>query len=41
MYLPWQIAVGTAALTVVIMLLASVVSLRRVLTVDPAIVFRG
>ena len=41
MYLPWQIAAGTAALTVVIMLLASVVSLRRVLTVDPAIVFRG
>jgi putative ABC transport system permease protein len=40
-YLPWQVAAGMAGLTVVIMLVASGLSLRRVMTVDPAIVFRG
>jgi putative ABC transport system permease protein len=40
-YLPWQVAVGMAGLTVVIMLVASGLSLRRVMTVDPAVVFRG
>jgi putative ABC transport system permease protein len=40
-YLPWQVAAGMAALTVVIMLVASSLSLRRVMTVDPAVVFRG
>ncbi|MDZ4842994.1 MAG: ABC transporter permease [Hyphomicrobium aestuarii] len=40
-YLPWEIAGGMALLTVAIMLVASMLSLRRVLTVDPAVVFRG
>jgi putative ABC transport system permease protein len=40
-WLPWQIAAMVAAATLVIVLLASVVSLRRVLQLDPAVVFRG
>lgn len=40
-YLPWQIAVGVAGLATVIMLISSLVSLRRVLVIDPAVVFRG
>lgn len=40
-YLPWEIAAGMAVVVVVIMALASAVSLRRVLTIDPAIVFRA
>jgi putative ABC transport system permease protein len=40
-YLPWQVAVAMAGLTIVIMLVASALSLRRVMTVDPAVVFRG
>jgi putative ABC transport system permease protein len=39
-YLPWQVAVGTAAAVVVIMFLASIVSIRRVWTLEPAIVFK-
>ena len=39
--LPWWIASGDAALTAVIVLLAMVASLRRVLVLDPAIVFRA
>lgn len=40
-YLPWQVALGVGLLASVIMLLSAVISLRRVLVVDPAIVFRG
>jgi putative ABC transport system permease protein len=40
-YLPWQIAVATACATLVICILATFVSLRRVLRLDPATVFRG
>ena len=40
-YLPWQIAVGVAAATLAISVLATFVSLRRVLALDPATVFRG
>jgi putative ABC transport system permease protein len=40
-YLPWEVALGVAALAALIMLVSSIVSLRRVLVVDPAIVFRG
>lgn len=40
-YLPWQVALGVAILAALIMLLSSIISLRRVLVVDPAIVFRG
>ncbi len=36
-----EIAAGTAATVVVIVLLASVVSLRKVLVLEPAVVFRG
>jgi putative ABC transport system permease protein len=39
--LPWQVAVGTAGAIVVIILVASIASVRRVMVVDPAIVFRG
>jgi putative ABC transport system permease protein len=40
-HLPWWIALGAAVLTFVVMVLATLASLRRVLVVDPAMVFRG
>lgn len=40
-YLPWQIAVAAAVATLAISVLATFVSLRRVLSLDPATVFRG
>jgi putative ABC transport system permease protein len=39
--LPWQVAVGTAVAVLVIIVIASLVSIRRVMVVDPVIVFRG
>ncbi|HBE71488.1 MAG TPA: ABC transporter permease [Planctomycetaceae bacterium] len=40
-YLPWYVATGSAALAFFIMLVASIIGLRRLLFIDPAIVFRG
>lgn len=40
-YLPWQVALGVGLLAAFIMLLSAIISLRRVLVVDPAVVFRG
>lgn len=40
-YLPWEVALGVGILAAIIMLLSAIISLRRVLVVDPAIVFRG
>lgn len=39
--IPWQIAAGAAAVVAAIVGLASVASLRRVLLLEPAVVFRG
>jgi len=39
--LPWQVAGGTACTVLVIIVIASFASLRKVMVVDPAIVFRG
>jgi putative ABC transport system permease protein len=39
--LPWQVAAGTACAVLVIIVIASFASLRKVMVVDPAIVFRG
>ena len=39
--LPWQVAAGTAIAVFVIVVIASLASIRRVMVVDPAIVFRG
>ena len=39
--LPWWVAAGDAGLTALIVLLAMFASLRRVLVLDPAIVFRA
>lgn len=39
--LHWQIAAGTGCAVVVIITLASLASIRRVMVIDPAIVFRG
>ncbi len=39
--LPWWIAAATGALMALVILLATVASLRRVLIVDPALVLRG
>ncbi len=38
---PWQIAVFTAAVVIVIVIAASLASIRRVLVLEPAAVFRG
>jgi putative ABC transport system permease protein len=40
-FMPWQILVGTAAAVGVIVMLSSLVSVWRVLVLEPAIVFRG
>jgi putative ABC transport system permease protein len=40
-FMPWQVLVITGAAVFVIVLLASLLSIRKVLVVDPAIVFRG
>ena len=40
-YLPWQVALGSAAVAAAIMFVAALFALRRVLFVDPATVFRG
>ncbi len=40
-YLLWQISIGIAILLVFIMILATAVGVRRVLVLDPAVVFKG
>lgn len=40
-YLPWYIAVGVFVVAMLIVLFSTIFSLRRVLYVDPATVFRG
>jgi putative ABC transport system permease protein len=40
-FMPWQVLAITAGAVFVIVLLASLLSIRKVLVVDPAIVFRG
>jgi putative ABC transport system permease protein len=39
--LPWQIMAGTGAVVFIIVTLASLMSIRRVLVLEPAVVFRG
>ncbi len=39
-YMPWQVLLGTGAAVIVIMVLSSLLSIRRVLVLEPAIVFR-
>jgi putative ABC transport system permease protein len=39
--IPWQVLVGTAVAVLVIVLLSSLLSIRKVLVLEPAIVFRG
>jgi len=41
LHLLWEIAAGTAVTVVVIVFLASIMSLRKVLVLEPAVVFRG
>jgi putative ABC transport system permease protein len=40
-YLLWQIAAGTAAAMLMIVMLASLMSIRKALVLEPAMVFRG
>lgn len=40
-YMPWQVLVGTGLSVVVMLILSSLVSLRRVLILEPAVVFKG
>ncbi len=40
-FLPWQVLALTAAVTVVIVMMASLLSVRRVLVLEPAAVFQG
>jgi putative ABC transport system permease protein len=39
-YLPWQVAVIAAVAVAMIIVLASLISLRKVLVLEPAAVFR-
>jgi putative ABC transport system permease protein len=41
MHLPWWVALGTAAAITVIIFFASLLSIRKVLVLEPAVVFRG
>ena len=40
-YLPWYVAAASGAVAAAIIVLAALLAMRRVLFVDPAIVFRG
>jgi putative ABC transport system permease protein len=40
-FLHWEVVVGTAITVLIIMLFASYISIRKVLLIDPATVFRG
>lgn len=40
-FVPWQVIVGTGVCVVLIILLASVIGVRKVFLLDPAIVFKG
>ena len=40
-FLPWQVLALSAAAMTLIVLLASLLSIRRVLVLEPAIVFQG
>jgi putative ABC transport system permease protein len=40
-FFPWQIAAGTAVVVLVIIVASSLMSIRKVLVLEPAIVFRG
>jgi len=40
-YLPWYVAIGSGGLAAMIIIASTAASLRRVLFLDPAIVFRG
>src|SRR5262249_53541833 len=40
-YMPWPVLVGTGVAVLAITLLASLLSIRKVITVEPAIVFKG
>ncbi|MGH7191929.1 MAG: ABC transporter permease, partial [Candidatus Saccharimonadales bacterium] len=40
-YMPWQVLAGTGVAVVVIAMLSSVLSMRRVLLLEPAVVFQG
>ncbi len=40
-FLPWQVMAGTGLAVLLIVLMSSLVSIRRVLVLEPAIVFRG
>ena len=39
--LPWQVVAGIAAVVLIVIALASLISVRRVLVLEPAVVFRG
>ncbi len=40
-FLPWQVLVVTAGAVLVIALLSSLLSIHRVLVLEPAVVFKG
>jgi putative ABC transport system permease protein len=40
-YMPWEVLWGTGCSVVVISILASVLCIRRVMVLEPAIVFKG
>lgn len=40
-FMPWQVLVGTGAAVVLIVILSSLISVRRVLALEPAVVFKG
>ena len=40
-FMPWQVLLGTAGAVLLIVTASALVSIRRVLVLEPAVVFRG
>jgi putative ABC transport system permease protein len=40
-YMPWEVLWGTGAAVIVISVLASILCIRRVMVLEPAVVFQG
>jgi putative ABC transport system permease protein len=41
MAMPWQVMAGAGALVLLIVCVASLISIRKVVKLEPAVVFRG
>ena len=40
-YMPWQVLIGTGVAVIMMLLFSSIMSIRRVLRIEPAVVFQS